>query len=149
MATNTAGTVARNNYDQDIGYLRKRVTFNGAAASNGLPTVAYTNTTINLGVLPAGATILAPISGVDVLTVFNAGTNNNLSIGITGTTAKYASASSLLTAGFVAMAVAVGHTVDVDTPLIATLNITGAAPTTGDIVIVIAFTKGNDFNNAA
>lgn len=148
MATNTAGTVARNNYDQDIAYLRKRVTLAGASAG-GLPTVAYTNTTINMGVLPAGATILSAVSGVDVLTVFNAGTNNRLNIGITGTTAKYASNSSLLTAGFVAMAVAVGHTVDVDTPIIATLDITGTTPTTGDFTIVIAFTKGNDFNNAA
>ncbi len=149
MPTNSAGSIARNNYDQDIAYLRKRVTFNGAAASNGMPTVAYTTVTINMGVLPAGATIIAPISGVDTQTVFNAGTNNNLSIGITGTTAKYASASSLLAVGFVAMAVVVGHTVDVDTPLIVTLNITGTAPTTGDVVIIIAFAKGNDFNNAA
>lgn len=148
MATNTAGTVARNNYDQDIAYLRKRVTIAGASAG-GLPTVAYTATTINMGTLPAGATILSAISGVDVLTVFNAGTNNRLNIGITGTTAKYASNSSLLTAGFVAMAVAVGHTVDVDTPIIATLDITGTTPTTGDVTIVIAYTKGNDFNNVA
>lgn len=147
MPTNTAGTTARNNYDQDIAYLRKRVTFNGAAATNGGPTIAYTNTTITLGVIPAGATILAPISGVDVLTVFNAGTNNNVAIGITGTTGKYATASSLLTVGFVPMAVAVGHTVDVDTTIIVTLNITGTAPTTGDVTIVLAYTKGNDFTS--
>lgn len=148
MATNTAGTVARNNYDQDVAYLRKRITIAGASAG-GLPTVAYTNTTINLGTIPAGATILSAISGVDVLTVFNAGTNNRMNIGITGSTAKYGSVLSLLTAGFVAMGVAVGHTVDVDTPLIATLDITGTTPTTGDFTIIIAFTKGNDFNNAA
>lgn len=148
MATNTAGTVARNDYNQDIKYLRKRITLAGASAG-GLPTVAYTNTTINMGTIPAGATILSPISGVDVLTVFNAGTNNRLNIGITGTTAKYAANSSLLTAGFVAMAVAVGHTVDVDTPIIATLDITGTTPTTGDFTIVIAYSMGNDFNNAA
>lgn len=147
MPTNTAGNTARNNYDQDIAYLRKRVTFNGAAATNGGGTIAYTNTTITLGTIPAGATILAPISGVDVLTVFNAGTNNRLNIGITGTTAKYASVLTLLTAGFVPMAVAVGHTVDVDTPIILTLDITGTAPTTGDVTIVIAYTKGNDFTS--
>jgi hypothetical protein len=148
MPTNTTGSTARNNYDQDVSYLRKRVTFNGTAISGtGQPTIAYTNTTIAMGTIPAGSTILAPISGVDVLTVFNAGTNNRLNIGITGTTAKYATVSSLLTVGFVAMAVAVGHTVDVDTPIVLTLDITGTAPTTGDVTIVIAYTKANDVNS--
>lgn len=148
MATNTAGSIARNNYDQDVQYLRRRVTFNGAAASSGGATIAYTTTTINMGTIPAGSTIIAPISGVDVLTVFNAGTNNRLNIGITGTTNKYAATSSLLTVGFVAMAAAIGHTVDVDTPIVLTLDITGTAPTTGDVVVMVAFVKANDFTGA-
>jgi hypothetical protein len=135
MPTNTAGSTARNDNNQDIKYLRKRVTV--AQQLAGLVTVT-------LGTIPSGAVILAPISGVDVNTVFNAGTNNRLNIGITGTTAKYASNSSLLTAGFVAMAVAVGHRVAADTTIIATLDITGTAATTGDVDIVIAFTVDND-----
>jgi hypothetical protein len=135
MATNTAGSVARNDYTQSIDYLRVKFTVADVAAGA---------TTKTVGVLPAGATILSPISGVDVLTVFNAATNNRLNIGITGTTAKYASNSSLLTAGFVAMAVAVGHTVTVDTPIIATLDVTGGSQTTGDCTVVIAYVKAND-----
>jgi hypothetical protein len=135
MATNTAGSIARNDYNQDIKYLAKRFTSVADA----------TTATFTLGVLPAGATIIAPISGVDVLTVSNAGTNNRLNIGITGTTAKYAANSSLLTAGFVPMAVAVGHRVTVDTPIIVTLDITGTTPTTGDFDVFVAYILYNDF----
>jgi hypothetical protein len=135
MPTNTAGSVARNLTVQAVHYLRKRVTV--AQQLAGLVTVT-------VGTIPSGAVIIAPISGVDVNTVFNAGTNNRVNIGITGTTAKYAANSSLLTAGFVAMAVAVGHRVAADTTIIATLDVTGTAATTGDFDIVIAYTVDND-----
>lgn len=138
MATNTAGSTARDDVNQDVKYLRKKITV--AQQLAGLVTVT-------IGVIPSGAIILAPISGVDVTTVFNAGTNNLVSIGITGTTTKYASGSSMATVGFVAMAVAVGHRVAADTTLIATLNVTGTAATTGDVDIVIAFISDNDFKS--
>lgn len=140
MATNTAGSTARDSVNQDIQYLRKRYT---VPATTG--TVSYTNTTTTLGTIPAGSIILSAISGVDVNVVANAGTNNRLNIGITGTTAKYASNSSLTALGFVAMAVAVGHRVTVDTPIIVTLDITGTTPTTGDFDVVVAYVKDNDF----
>lgn len=134
MATNSAGSIARYDYNQDVNYLRKNFVFGDAA------TVTFT-----IGILPAGAVILAPISGVDVQTVFNAGTNNRLNIGITGTTAKYGSVLSLLTAGFVPIAVAVGHKVTVDTPIIVTFDVTGTAATTGECYVTIAYISDNDF----
>lgn len=138
------GVPARNDGKQDIQFLRQRVTFDGSAG------IAYTANRdglgvgiFQLGVIPAGSLILGPISGVDVNTVFNAGTNNRLNIGISGTAAKWAATSSLLTAGFVAMAVAAGHRVAVDTPIIVTLDVTGTAPTTGDVELALAFLPPN------
>lgn len=138
------GRPARNDGYQGVETFRQRVTFDGSAG------YAYTANPdalgagiFYLGTIPAGSLIVAPISGVDVNTVFNAATNNRANIGISGTAAKYAATSSLLTAGFVAMAVAVGHRVAVDTPIIVTLDITGTAPTTGDVEFAIAFIPPN------
>lgn len=138
------GRPARNDGYENIQYFRQRITFDGSAGliytadRDGLGAGIF-----NLGTLPNGAIMVAPISGVDVNTVFNAGTNNRLNIGISGTAAKYAATSSLLTAGFVAMAVAVGHRVAADTVIVVTLDITGTAPTTGDVEIVVAFVTPN------
>lgn len=130
MPLNT-NTPARNDLYQNVQYLRKRILYTDSA------------TTIKLGTIPAGSIILAPISGVDVQTVFNAGTNNRINIGITGSTAKYAANSSLATAGFVPMAVAVGHHVDVDTDIILTVDVTGTAATTGEARVFIAYITPN------
>lgn len=138
------GAPARNNGEQNIQYFRKHVTFDGSAGiaytanPNGLGAGIF-----NLGTLPAGSLILGAISGVDVGTVFNAGTNNRLNIGVSGTAAKWAAVSSLLTAGFVPMAVAAGHRLAVDTVVLVTLDITGTAPTTGDIEIIVAYLAPN------
>lgn len=115
---------------QQVAFIRKKLTYQSA-------------TTILIGTLPAGALIVAPISGVDVLTVTNFGTNNRLNIGITGTTAKYGANLSTATAGFVPMAVAVGHKVTVDTDIYATLDFTGTAASTGDFDVVVAFVPDN------
>ena len=132
MATGTAGTAARQFHTQQTHYLRKAFTF------------ADTATTFTVGTLPAGACIMAATSGVDVQTVFNALTTNRVNIGITGATAKYASNSSMLALGFVAMAVAVGHKVTVDTPIILTTDFTGTAATTGEAIVVISYIVDND-----
>lgn len=115
---------------QNIQYLKRNVLFGSTGA-------------FVLGRIPAGSIIVAPISGVDVSTVFNAGTANTVSIGIAGTPAKYASASSLAAVGFVPMAVAVGHKVTVDTDILVTPAVTGTAPTTGDADVVLAFIPPN------
>lgn len=132
------GLPARNAGTQQVHFLRKRITFDGSG-TNALPASAA----FNIGTIPADSIILGPLSGVDVNTVFNAGTNNRLNIGISGTPAKYAATSSLLTAGFVPMAVAVGHRVTVDTTILVTPDVTGTAATTGDVDVVIAFIPYN------
>lgn len=138
------GLTARNNGEQTIQYLRQRVTFDGSAG------IAFTANRdglgagiFNLGVIPNGSIILAAISGVDVAIVFNAATNNRLNIGIAGTAAKYASVLSLLALGTIPMAVAVGHRVAADTTIVVTLDITGTAPTTGDIELILAYLTPN------
>lgn len=129
---------ARDASTQQVHFLRKRITFDGAGTNAVGAGAAFV-----IGRIPAGAIILGPISGVDVNTVFNAGTNNRLNIGIAGTPAKYAATSSLLTAGFVPMAVAAGHRVTVDTDILVTPDVTGTAATTGDVDVVIAYIPYN------
>lgn len=124
-------TPARNDGFQCIQYIRKRFQFSDGAQ------------TVLIGTIPAGAIILGPVSGVDVQTVFNYGTNNRVNIGITGTLAKYAANLSLTTAGFVPMAVAVGHHLDVDTEIYGQIDVTGTAGTTGDARFLIAYATAN------
>lgn len=123
-------TVARDAGYQNVQYLRKNMNFNN------------TNT-FTLGKIPAGSIILAAISGVDVGTVYNAGTTNTVSIGISGTAAKYGSALSMAALGFVPMAAAIGHKVTVDTDIVVTPSVTGTAATTGDADIILAFIPAN------
>ena len=126
MATNTAGTTARELATQQIHYIRKQIT----------ETSALTGT---IGIVPAGSIFLAPISGVAVNVVFS-GTNPTVDIGITGTTQKYASALDLDAAlGFVPFDVAVSQKVTVDTTLIYTLVLDTPTTADGDAEIVIAY----------
>jgi len=126
MATGTPGTTARQYSLQVVHYLRKGITF----ADGGK--------TVDVGILPAGAVIVKPISGVAVSTVFDAGT---LNIGIDGTPAKYGSALALSALAYVPIAAAVSMAVDVDTPI--TAAVTGA-PTAGAAEIIIAYVVDND-----
>jgi hypothetical protein len=135
MATGTAGNTAHSNRLQTISYLRKSVVFNADA----------TPTTITVGRLPIGATIMYTISGVMVDTAFNDGTANTLDIGVSGTTQKYASALALGTVAFVPLDVsAVSHTLSASEEIIATLTQTGGDATTGAGEIIIAFLCDND-----
>jgi len=126
MATNTAGTTARENATQQVHYIRKQITETSA-------------TTGVIGTVPAGSVFLAPISGVAVNVVFS-GTNPTVDIGITGTTQKYASALDLDAAlGFVPFDVAVSQKVSVDTQLIYTLVLDTPTTADGDAEIVICY----------
>lgn len=115
---------------QNIQYFRKRVQFSD--------TVLTTKFRI-----PAGAIILAPLSGVDVQTVFNAGTNNRVQIGDASSASKFGLNVSLTAIGFAPMAVAVGHKVAVETEVLFALDLSGTAATTGDAEVILAFINPN------
>jgi hypothetical protein len=134
MATNTAGSTARNFNKQMIHYLRKGITF----ADDG--------TTVTVGVIPAGSLIIKPISGVAVTTVFNAGSTNVLDIGPStdSGTDLWATDLALGSLAFVPLDEAVTNLVSVDTTVQAAVDLTGTAATTGAAEIVIAYIPDND-----
>jgi len=118
---------ARNDGYQDIQYLRKNITF----ADNGV--------VLKVGTLPAGAVIAKAISGVNVSTVFNAGTTNVLDIGTAADGDLFATDLALGTAGFIPLDEAVSMDVAVDTEITATVALSGTAATTGVGQVVIAY----------
>ena len=87
MATNTAGTVARDFQKQMVHYLRKGFTY----ADDG--------STLTVGVVPAGAIVIR--AGVVVSTAFNAGSTNVLDIGTSGDTDGFATDLALGTIGVI------------------------------------------------
>lgn len=126
------GIPARNDGYQGVQYLRKRVTVD-----------TFGQGAFVAGVIPAGAIFLAALSGVDTSTVFNAATTNRFQIGIAGAVSKYGLNLTAAALGFAPCAVAVGHRVTVDTPILVTPDITGGSQTTGDADILIAFLPPN------
>ncbi len=131
MPTNTAGTTARQNPTQQVGYLRKTVVF----GDNG--------TAVSLGTIPSGATILKSASGVSVDTVFNAATTNTLNVGTAADDNLYGTLLSLLATTFVPLDEAVSYKLAADTEITATVVLTGAAATTGSAEVVICYIPDN------
>lgn len=127
MATNTAGTQARQLPWQAVHYLRKDFTF------------ADTGSVLTLGTLPAGAVILKALSGVEVHVAFTAGTNKQLDIGTLATADLYATDLTLAAIGFVPIDELVSHKLAADTTLYATPDLTGSSNTAGSATVVIAF----------
>lgn len=133
MATNTAGTNARQLPWQVIHFLRKSFTFSDDGS------------VLTLGKVPSGALILKPISGVHVTTAFNAGTNNFLDVGTSDNDDLFGTDLSLATTTFVPLDEAVGtYLVSSDTTITATVDLTGTAATTGAGEIIIAYVPDND-----
>ncbi len=92
MATNTAGTVARQLYTQQVHYLHKQITY------------ATENTTITIGVIPANASVIG--GGVHVVTAFNDSGTDTLDVGFVGGTTDadgYATLLDLSAVGFIAL----------------------------------------------
>lgn len=126
MATNTAGTVARQLPFQAINFFRRTITS------------ADAGTTFTLGTLPAGALMLMSISGIQINTVFN-GTTPNADIGVTGTTQKWASALDLDAAvAWLPLDVDTAiRTVTVDTPIIVT--VTAPSASSGEAEVIVCY----------
>lgn len=120
-------TPARKTYNQQIHYLRKNVTF----ADNG--------TAVTVGVIPNGAQIVKPISGVAVSTAFDAGTTNTLNIGTSADDNLYATLLAVGATTFVPLDEAVSNLVAADTTITATVVLTGTAATAGSAEVVIAY----------
>lgn len=133
MATNTAGTVARNFNKQVVHYLRKSIVF----GDNG---VART-----VGVIPAGSLILKPDSGVHVTTAFNAGTSNTLNVGTSADDNLFGTLLALGTTTFVPLDENVGgYLVTSDTTITATVVLSGTAASAGAGEVVICYIPDND-----
>jgi len=121
---------ARENYVQSPIFFRRKIIF----SENGI---------VSLGFVAAQSVIRG--GEIAVRTAFNSGTLNTISVGlrfIDGTTqpAVYTSAQSLTTPGIVnfnAMATSAFVYTDVDAELIATINQTGTASTTGEAYILV------------
>lgn len=125
MATNTAGTVARDYQKQLVHYLRKRITF------------ATANVETNMGMIPAGATVVG--GGVHVVTGDAAIT---LDVGFkdgssTNDPNAYGSALSVANIGFIALdelAATSNIQQTVDTMVTFTV-LTGADTFVGDLIV--------------
>lgn len=129
MATKTA----RLFHTQQVHYLRAAVTY----ADNGVVK--------QLGTIPAGSLILKPISGLHVVTAFNAGTSNVIDIGTSADDDLFGTDMALGTAGFIPLDEAIGgYYVSADTDMTATVALSGTAATAGSGVIVIAYIPNND-----
>lgn len=123
---------ARDDLYQNIQYIRKDFTF----GDNGK--------VLKIGTLPAHAVIAKAISGVNVSTVFNAGTGNVLDIGTSTDDDLFGTDIALGTAGLIPLDEAVSEYVGTsDVEITATVALSGTAATTGVGQIVIAYFTRN------
>jgi hypothetical protein len=90
MATNTAGTNARELPFQAVHYLRKQVTY------------TVENTQVKIGTIPAGSVVLYPLSGAVFTTAFNDSGTDTYDIGTLSSATLLASAVTIA-AGWVAI----------------------------------------------
>ena len=133
MATGTAGSSARNLSQQIVHFLRKSITY----ADNG--------TTVTVGTIPAGSTIIKPASGVSVSTVFDGDTTNTLDVGAStdSGTNNFATALTLGGLGFVPLDEAVSGLVTVDT-IIQCYVVSTASASTGAAEVIICYVPDTD-----
>lgn len=127
-----AGSDARQFHTQQVHYLRKSITF----ADDGVE--------VEVGKLPAGATILKPLSGVNVDVAFDAGSTNVLDIGTDANDDLYGTDLALGSIAFVPLDEAVAMTVSSETTITATVALTGTAATAGSGEVVICYAADND-----
>lgn len=123
-------TPARKLESQVVHCLRKRVAFNDPGIASG----------IEIGVVPAGSFVSGVTAKIE--TAFNAGTNNNLSVGIAGTVEGFATAANMAagTAGMKAgLTGTLSGNVANDTSVRAFYSQSGAAASAGVADILVFF----------
>ncbi len=132
MATNTAGTVARQFQTQQVHYLRKRITFATATVET------------DLGVIPAGATVIG--GGIHVVT---ADSGITLDVGLKGGSSTddpngYATALTVAAVGYIPLD-ELGATTNiqqtVDSKVTYTVS-TGADTFVGDLIVTYVVNNG-------
>lgn len=124
------GAPARDALYQNIQYLKKKIVFGDTGAKV-------------IGTAPAGAIILKPISGLQIVTVFNAGTANVIDIGTTADDDLYGTDLSGTAVAFVPLDEAVSTYLTADTTFTVTPGLTGTAATTGEAWAIIAYIPTN------
>ena len=136
MATNTAGSTARNLQKQLVHYLRKRITF------------ADLGTTVTVGTIPAGASVIG--GGVHITTAFNSSGTDLLDVGFIGGTTDadgYATDLTLAAVGFIALD-ELGATTNiiqsVDTTVTCAPAQSVADATAGVAEVIITYVLDND-----
>lgn len=133
MATGTAGSTARQYHTSQVHYMYRDIT------------IADAGNTLDIGEVPAGATI--DDAYVIVSTVFNAGTNNRLDIGTEDDTDDFATDLSLLTAGKIAAdELATADNLGpfaTNKTIQCVVDVTGTAATTGVARVVVKYIVDN------
>ena len=127
-----AGSDARQFHTQQIHFLRKSVAF----GDDGVE--------LTVGKIPAGSTILKPLSGVNVDVAFNAGSTNVIDIGTDADADLYGTDLALGSIAFVPLDEAVAMTVSAETTITATVALGGTAATAGNGEVVIAYVPDID-----
>lgn len=136
MPTNTAGSTARQLSFQAAHYLRKRITY------------ATENATINIGIIPAGASVVG--GGVHVVTGFNDSGTDTLDVGFIGGTTDadaYATLLDLSAVGFIALdelAATTNIQQSVDTTVTCIYNGQNNNASAGAADVIIWFIPNND-----
>jgi len=137
MTTGIPGSTARRNTSQQVGYARFTVNYNDPNIASGNPKQW----------LPAGAILIG--TDVQVVTPFNAGTTNVLSVGIGAATANVVAAgaanpaAAALTQNIVPTGAALGP-LAADSQLNVSFTQTGAAATAGQAVVMVKYIPNND-----
>jgi hypothetical protein len=135
MPTGVQGSTARRPTDQQVCYLRIGVNYNDANVANGSPKQW----------LPAGAQIIGTYS--NVITAFNAGTTNVLTVGTNGPSTYNNIATPAVTVGLVQNTPPTGTALvplATDSQVFVKFTQTGTPATAGQAVIMILYIPNND-----
>lgn len=136
MTTGTPGSTARKNALQLVHYLRFTVNYNDLNIASG-NTKQW---------LPAGAVIIG--TDVQIVTAFNAGGTNTLSVGTVGDTGTnilnaQAAGSIGLTQNVAPSGAALGP-LAADKQVVASYAQTGGAATAGQAIVIVKYVPNND-----
>jgi len=136
MTTGTPGSTARKNALQLVHYLRFTVNYNDVNVAGG-NTKQW---------LPAGAIIVG--TDVQIVTAFNAGTTNTLSVGTVGDTGTdIVNAQSVAATGLTQNVAPTGAALGplaADKQVVTSYAQTGTAATAGQAVVIVKYIPNND-----